>query len=175
MMFAPGKMWSDLDQHRGDENIAEKVFTSYYIPLMALLSAFLLLRVGSSSGWLDFDFGAGIKAVTQFDVVFFLLPVIVGYVFKEVCMHWPVLPHKHINERLQIYVLYCYSYLMFVAMLQQMLPGIKFVGLLTLYVVVIALNGVERYLKVDDNYVLTITIPSSIIMGYSSILLNLFK
>lgn len=175
-MFSPGDMWADLDQHKGDENIADKVTTSYYIPLMAILSAALLIRVGyAGGGWLSFDFGGGIKAVTQFCVVFFLLPIIVGFVFKEVCQHWVVMPQKHLKDRLQIYVLYCYSYLMFVATLQQMLPGIKFVGLLTLYVVVIALNGVERYLKVEDNSVLTVTIPSSIIMGYSSIVLNLFK
>lgn len=174
-MFAPDRMWSDLDQKEGDENVADKVFTSYYIPLMVLMSLILFIRVSFSEGWTTFNYVAGLKLITQFDVVFFLLPIIVGYLFKEFFMHWQMMPAKHLSDRLQIYVLYCYSYLMMVATLQQIFPGIKFVGLLTLYVVVIALNGVVRYLKVYEDFVLTVTIPSSIIMGYSSIVLNLFK
>lgn len=174
-MFSPGRMWSDLDENEGDVNIADKVVTTYYVPLMVLLSVCLFLCEGSHDGWLDFNFGAAIQMVTKFCVIFFLLPICAGYVFREISSVWNLVPKQHQGERLQIYVHYCYSYLMLVAMLQQMLPGIKFVGMLTIYVVVIALNGVERYLKVDDSMVLSFTIVTSIIMGYSSLLLNMFR
>lgn len=174
-MFSPGQMWTDLDENEGDVNIADKVVTTYYVPLMAILSVALFLREGSRMGWTDFNYGSAIQMVTKFCVIFFLLPICAGYVFRELSSVWNLVPKPHLGERLQIFVHYCYSYLMLVAMLQQMLPGIKFVGMLAIYVVVIALNGVERYLKVDDSLILSFTIVTSIIMGYSSLLLNMFR
>lgn len=172
MMFSPSEMWEALDQNEGKENEPEAVFTNYYMPLLGMVSLVLFLRSGYAGDWGAFNYGLALKTVTLFAVRFFMLPFLVGYVFREAAAYWKMMPSKFITSRLQVFVLYCFSYIMFVSIAQSMLPGIKFVSLVALYLVVIALHGSEKYLRVYDDFILTVTILSTIVICYSPSILS---
>lgn len=143
----PEEFWQYLATEAGDDAKPDKVQSSYFLPLLGYMSLVTFLCAAfRSPEETTFDYQYGMMQMVQPLTAYFLgpfisillLPTILGY-FKS-----PVAS----KDCIQLFVYYSTSFLMALEMLTALIPSIRFISFIVVYLLYITFSGMSTYVPI---------------------------
>lgn len=152
MITQPEQMWQYLAQARGAETRPDAVQKNYYLPLLGYMSLVVFLCAAFRGPETDvtFDYQYGMKQMVPLLIAYFLGPLVAILVFNLSLRHLFGMEDPD-KDRVQLFVFYCTSFLMALEILEALIPSIRFLGLIFVYLVYITFSGASTYIRVEHN------------------------
>lgn len=139
LIINPEQTWRYLSDSTIKEADPEFVHRNYYLPFFGGSAAIIFLSCGLDVE--GFDLERAMKNMVPFLVAYFAGPFMATLVLKYVCVQIGsiVVP----KPRLEMFVAYSISYLMFVEVLSRIISTIAFIPFASIYIIFIVWNSTE--------------------------------
>lgn len=141
----PQQTWNYLKDGDVDEAKPEYMQNNYYYPMLGVVALVIFLLKGWGS---PFDIEHAMKAAVSFAAAYFLSTYLANIVLKQTCSRFMGMTPD--ENKLQVFIGYCLSYLMLVDLVSAWFSHFKFLAFCALYLIYIIWYASDEYFGVNE-------------------------
>lgn len=152
LISQPEQTWQFLAKSRGDETRPDAMQKNFFLPLLGYMSlvVFLCAAFRSPENGVMFDYQYGMKQLVPVLIAYFLGPILAVMLLTICLRHVFHMPNPDKN-RVQLFVYYSTSFLIALEMLESIIPSIRLLSLIFVYLLYITFCGSVVYIRVAPN------------------------
>lgn len=172
LIFHPQQTWQYLAAIEDERTKSEYVQRNYYLPLLGFMSLVIFLcaaiyRDGTSR---TFDLQVGMTQMVPMLVGFFFGPYLTIFILRHLLVRFFGMPNPD-NDRLHLFVFYSTSFLIALQMLIALMPSMRFLIFVNLYLIYITWEASIVFVRVNENRRWTFCFVSALLIFSCSMLM----